>query len=107
VATVTGRFSPYHQQVSQTATVIDPFAVERALEEIRPYLHGDGGDIEVVDIVGSEVRVRLRGSCADCSMQHVTMRAGVERILLARVPGVRSVVASQPEPSATPATTVE
>ncbi|HZG95293.1 MAG TPA: NifU family protein [Mycobacteriales bacterium] len=93
--------------MSQTATVVDPFAVERALEEIRPYLHGDGGDIEVVDIVGSEVRVRLRGSCADCSMQHVTMRAGVERILLARVPGVRSVVASQPEPSATPATTVE
>jgi Fe-S cluster biogenesis protein NfuA len=83
--------------VSQTAIEIDPLAVERALDEIRPYLHGDGGDIEVVDIVGAEVRVRLRGSCADCSMQHVTMRAGVERILLARVPGVRAVVASPPD----------
>jgi Fe-S cluster biogenesis protein NfuA len=71
---------------------IDAVAVERALDEIRPYLHGDGGGIEVVEIVGDEVRVRLRGSCADCAMQQVTLKAGVERIVRARVPAVRSVV---------------
>jgi Fe-S cluster biogenesis protein NfuA len=78
--------------VTETLAAIDRAAVERALDEIRPYLHGDGGGIEVVEIAGDEVRVRLQGSCADCTMQQVTMKAGVERILRARIPAVRSVV---------------
>jgi Fe-S cluster biogenesis protein NfuA len=76
--------------VTETAVGIDPAAVERALDEIRPHLHGG---IEIVEIAGDEVRVRLQGSCADCTMQQVTLKAGVERIVRARVPAVRSVVA--------------
>jgi Fe-S cluster biogenesis protein NfuA len=68
---------------------IDPSAVERALDELRPFLHGG---IEVVEIAGDEVRVRLQGSCADCVMQQVTLKAGVERILRARIPAIASVV---------------
>ncbi len=77
--------------MTETA-VIDRAAIERALDEIRPFLHGDG-NVEVVDVEGSEVRVRLSGSCADCSMQQVTLRAGIERIVRARVPAVGAVVA--------------
>ncbi|MEO6713026.1 MAG: NifU family protein [Mycobacteriales bacterium] len=68
----------------------DRSAVERALEEIRPHLHGE---IELVAIVGDEVRVRLGGTCTDCTMRQVTLRTGVEHILRARVPGVGDVVA--------------
>lgn len=75
--------------MTETAVAIELAAVERALDEIRPHLHGG---IEVVEIAGDEVWVRLQGSCADCAMQQVTLKAGVERILRARVPAVRSVV---------------
>lgn len=69
---------------------VDRAAVEAALAEIRPHLHGD---IALAGIVGDEVRVRLSGRCADCSMQAVTLRQGVEAVLRARVPAVASVVA--------------
>ncbi len=72
------------------APAVDAAAVERALDEIRPHLHGG---VELVGIEGAEVRVRLNGTCADCSMRAMTLRTGVERILLARVPGVGAVVA--------------
>ncbi|MDQ1708845.1 MAG: hypothetical protein QOG49_230 [Frankiaceae bacterium] len=65
-------------------------AVESALDEIRPHLHGD---VELVAIVGAEVRVRLSGTCADCSLRQVTLRTGVERILRARVPAIGAVIA--------------
>ena len=68
-------------------------AVERALDEVRPHLHGD---IELVDVVGGVVRVRRSGRCADCTMQQHTLRLGVEQVLIARVPGVSSVVAVDP-----------
>jgi len=64
--------------------------VERALEEIRPHLHGG---IELVAVDGDVVRVRMSGECADCSLQQVTLRTGVETVVRARVPAVRSVEA--------------
>jgi Fe-S cluster biogenesis protein NfuA len=75
--------------VTQTAA-LDAAAVERALDEIRPHLHGG---VELVGIEGDEVRVRLSGTCADCSMRAITLQTGVERILRARIPGIRAVVA--------------
>lgn len=68
--------------------MIDPAAVERALDEIRPHLHGA---IELVGVDGDVVRVRMTGECADCSLQQVTLRTGVERVVRARVPAVASV----------------
>lgn len=70
--------------------MIDATAVERALDEIRPHLHGE---IALDAIVGDEVRVRLSGRCADCSMQAMTLRQGVEAVLRARIPAVSAVVA--------------
>jgi Fe-S cluster biogenesis protein NfuA len=69
---------------------IDPSLVERALDEIRPHLHGG---VELVAIDGAVVRVRMNGECADCSLKQVTLRTGVERIVRARVPGVEAVLA--------------
>lgn len=69
---------------------VDAEAVERALDEIRPHLHGG---IELVEVAGGVVRVRMHGECADCTLQQVTLRTGVERVVRARVPAVTSVVA--------------
>ncbi len=71
-------------------TALDRAAIERALDEVRPHLHGD---IELVGVIGDEVRVRMSGKCADCTMQQHTLQVGVEQVLRARVPGVRAVVA--------------
>ena len=67
---------------------IDAAAVEQALAEIRPHLHGG---IELVAVDGDVVRVRMSGECADCALQQVTLRTGVETIVRARVPAVRTV----------------
>ena len=68
---------------------IDAGAVERALDEIRPHLHGG---IELVAVEGDVVRVRMHGECADCTLQQLTLRTGVERVVRARVPAVTAVV---------------
>ncbi len=68
--------------------------MERALDEVRPFLATDGGGVELVGIDGDVVTVRLVGSCAECELQHVTLRAGVERVLKARVPAVAAVVSA-------------
>ncbi|MEM2126788.1 MAG: NifU family protein [Candidatus Bathyarchaeia archaeon] len=67
--------------------------VERALEEVRPHLQFEGGDIELVDIEGDVVKVRLKGACMGCPMSQMTLKWGVETYLRRRVPGVRSVEA--------------
>lgn len=69
---------------------LDVGAVEQALDEVRPHLHGS---VELVSVEGAEVRVRFSGRCADCTLQAVTLRAGVETVLRARVPGIAGVVA--------------
>ena len=65
--------------------------VEAALNEIRPMLQRDGGDVELVDIQGGVVKVRLQGACAGCPMSQMTLRNGIERILKERIPEVTAV----------------
>ncbi|MQB00140.1 MAG: NifU family protein [Actinobacteria bacterium] len=63
------------------------------IDEIRPTLQQEGGDIEVVrfdDATGS-LEVRLQGMCSACAMSAVTLKTGVERVLRSRVPKVREV----------------
>ncbi len=68
--------------------------VEKALENIRPYLRADGGDIELVQVTPEGiVEVKLTGACIQCPMSQMTLRAGVERALIREVPGVRRVEA--------------
>jgi Fe-S cluster biogenesis protein NfuA len=67
--------------------------VEEVLNKVRPSLVADGGDIELVDIQGGQVKVRLLGACHGCPMSQMTLKAGVERAIMAAVPGVTEVVA--------------
>jgi Fe-S cluster biogenesis protein NfuA len=68
--------------------------VEAALNEIRPQLQRDGGDVEFVDITPDNiVQVRLKGACSGCPMSIMTLKAGIERIVKFRVPEVKGVEA--------------
>ncbi len=67
--------------------------VEAALNEIRPGLQADGGDVELVDIEDGVVKVRLKGACAGCPMSQMTLTFGIERVLKERVPEVKKVEA--------------
>jgi Fe-S cluster biogenesis protein NfuA len=68
-------------------------AVIKALEKIRPLLQRDGGDIELVEITDGIVKVRLTGACKGCPMSQMTLKQGVERMLLKEVPGLKEVQA--------------
>lgn len=66
--------------------------IEEVLKRIRPYLQLDGGDVEVVNIKdNSIVELRLLGSCLGCPMSQMTLRAGVERVLMKELPWVKRV----------------
>jgi Fe-S cluster biogenesis protein NfuA len=67
--------------------------VEKALEEIRPFLNSDGGDITLVSIEdGKHVKVKLEGACTSCSVNQMTMRAGVETTIKKFAPQIETVV---------------
>ncbi|GLI68534.1 hypothetical protein VaNZ11_012974 [Volvox africanus] len=56
-------------------------AVQIALEEVRPYLMADGGDVEVVEVKDGVVYLRLQGACSSCPSQSATMKGGIERVI--------------------------
>jgi Fe-S cluster biogenesis protein NfuA len=65
-----------------------------ALEQLRPFLNDDGGDMELVEITDDAVvRVRLLGACSDCSMSMMTLKAGLEEAVKKVAPEVRAVEA--------------
>jgi Fe-S cluster biogenesis protein NfuA len=67
--------------------------VQQALEEIRPMLQADGGDVELVEISEEGVvSVRLQGACKGCPMSQMTLKNGIEKLLMERVDGVTEVV---------------
>lgn len=67
--------------------------VNRVIEAIRPYIQGDGGDIQLVSIDGAVVKVRLRGACVGCPHSMMTLKMGVERHMREHVPEIESVEA--------------
>ena len=66
--------------------------IEKALEDIRPSLQADGGDIQLVDVEDGIVKVKLSGACSGCPMSAMTMAFGVEAALKEKVPEVKKVV---------------
>ncbi|MCJ8289586.1 MAG: NifU family protein [Crocinitomicaceae bacterium] len=69
-----------------------------SMEQLRPFLHADGGDMELVEITDDAVVVvRLLGACSDCSMSMMTLKAGLEEAVKRAAPEVTSVVALTPE----------
>lgn len=68
--------------------------VEEALNDIRPHLQADGGDIELVEVTADGVvKVRLTGACSGCPGAAMTLQLGVEKAVRARVPEVKSIEA--------------
>ena len=67
--------------------------VESVLDTIRPYVQGDGGDIELVDVTDGIVQIRLAGACVGCMYSMMTLQAGIERTLKEKVPEIRAVEA--------------
>jgi Fe-S cluster biogenesis protein NfuA len=66
--------------------------IKEVLEEIRPSLQADGGDVEFVGIKDGVVSVRLTGHCGGCPMSAMTLKMGIERLLKSKVPEVKEVV---------------
>lgn len=68
--------------------------INTALEQLRPFLNADGGDMELVEITDDAiVRVRLLGACSDCSMSMMTLKAGLEEAVKKAAPEIQSVEA--------------
>ena len=88
------------------ATNVDLEKVEEVIEIMRPAIQADGGDITLVGVDDGTgvVTVELHGACVSCPASTVTMKAGIERIMKDRVPGVTAVV--QPDEEYEPGTAV-
>jgi Fe-S cluster biogenesis protein NfuA len=68
--------------------------IEEALDTIRPYLQSDGGDVKLVNITHDfSVQLELTGACGDCSMSHMTLKAGIEQALKKAIPEINRVEA--------------
>jgi len=67
--------------------------VEEALDKIRPSLMADGGNVELVEVDGGVVKVKLTGACGGCPMSQMTLKMGIERILKKEIPEIKEVVA--------------
>jgi len=73
--------------------VLDKNKVKEVLDKVRPYLVRDGGNVELVEVEGGTVKVKLVGACAGCPMSQMTLKNGIERILKQELPEVKEVVA--------------
>lgn len=68
--------------------------IQEALDEIRPAIQMDGGDVELVGVTDENVvQLRLMGACQGCPMSMLTLQAGIERVIRARVPEIAGVEA--------------
>jgi Fe-S cluster biogenesis protein NfuA len=65
--------------------------VEQVLDTMRPYLMSDGGNVELVDIEGPVVKLRLQGACGSCPSSTMTLRMGIERKLRDEIPEIAEV----------------
>ena len=66
--------------------------IESVLDEVRPYLIADGGDVELVEIDGLSVKLKLKGACGSCPSSTVTMRMRIEKRLLEKIPDIMEVI---------------
>ena len=74
--------------------------VEKVLDEVRPYLISDGGNVNLVEIDGAIVKLELVGACSSCPSSTTTMKMGIERALMEKIPEIESIeeVTAQGEP---------
>ncbi len=67
--------------------------IEEVLNQVRPSLIRDGGNVELVDVDDGVVKVKLTGACAGCPMSTMTLKMGIEKILKREIPEIKEVVA--------------
>lgn len=65
--------------------------VEAVLDEMRPYLMSDGGNVELIEIDGAVVKLKLQGACGSCPSSAMTLRMGIERRLREQIPEMSEV----------------
>lgn len=70
---------------------LTPANVEQVLDDLRPYLMADGGNVELVEIEGPTVKLRLQGACGSCPSSTMTLRMGIERRLREFIPEIAEV----------------
>ena len=66
--------------------------IEVALDEIRPFLNNDGGDISLVSFDKNTVKVKFEGACSTCTVNQMTLKSGVEMIIKKHVPEIEHVI---------------
>ena len=66
--------------------------IENALDEIRPFLQKDGGDISLIDIQLNSVKVKLEGACSTCTINQMTLKSGVEMTIKKHAPEIENVI---------------
>ncbi len=67
--------------------------IEKALDEIRPFLQSDGGDIELISIDNdASVKVKLQGACVGCTVNQMTLKSGVEMTIKKYAPQIKEVI---------------
>ncbi|XP_052179726.1 nifU-like protein 2, chloroplastic [Diospyros lotus] len=97
----TGGYRPVVKAVATSDSVLGlPLTeenVESALDEIRPYLIADGGNVALHEIDGNVVRLKLQGACGSCPSSTMTMKMGIERRLLEKIPEIFAVETIQDE----------
>jgi Fe-S cluster biogenesis protein NfuA len=64
---------------------------KKALEEVRPFLQADGGDVELVEVKGDTAKVRLKGMCFGCPMAQMTISNAIQKTLQKKVPQIKKV----------------
>ncbi len=66
--------------------------IENALEEIRPFLKNDGGNISLIGVEDNTVKVKFEGTCSTCTVNQMTLKSGVEMIIKKHVPEIQKVI---------------
>jgi lysyl-tRNA synthetase class 2 len=95
--------SPFDSDVNTSTSADSEFLeltwenVEKVLDEMRPYLIQDGGNVSIADIDGPVVRLQLEGACGTCPSSTQTMKMGLERGLKEKIPEIQEVVQQMPE----------
>lgn len=67
--------------------------VEKVLDKVRPSLIADGGNVELIEVKGGVVKVKLTGACRGCPMSQMTLKMGIEKFLKKEIPEIKEVIA--------------
>ena len=84
----------------ELAPLDDRVQVELALDEVRPYIHSHGGDVELLEVDDGVVHLRLSGACVGCAGSAMTLKRGIEQVLREQYADFRELVAHEPEQAA-------